>query len=68
MEVENKLDFLLALSNFDMEHLIFDIFRQLSALDLKCCQLVSSSWSCLVDRFIHRHQKKLLGQGKFVTF
>ena len=45
MEEENRLDLLFALANFDLEHLIFDILSQLSALDLRCCQLVSSSWS-----------------------
>ena len=63
MEEENRLDLLLALANFDLEHLIFDILSQLSALDLRCCQLVSSSWSFFVENLFQRHEKKLLGQG-----
>ena len=63
MEEENKLDLLLALSHLDLEHLIFDILSQLSALDLRCCQLVSSSWSYLVECLFQRHEKKFLGQG-----
>lgn len=62
-EEENKVDILLALSQFDLEHLIFDILCRLSALDLRCCQLVSSSWSYLVESLFQRHQKKLLGKG-----
>ena len=56
----DQLDILTTLSHFDLEHVIFAILGQLSALDLRCCQLVSSSWNYWVQSFIRRHEKKLL--------
>jgi hypothetical protein len=61
--MEKNFDILISLSNYDLEHLIFQILGSLSALDLRCCQLVSSHWSYLVESLFQRHEKKLLGQG-----
>lgn len=53
-----KLDILLELSQFDLEHLIFQILGHLSSLDLRCCQLVSSSWNFFVENLFNKRVSK----------
>ncbi len=58
-----KFDILFRLSSFSLEHVIFKILADLSALDLKRCTLVSSHWNSLVDLLFDRHEKHGLGKG-----
>ena len=53
-------DILLALSELNLDHFVLE---NLSALDLKSCALVSSSWNFLVENLFERQQKKSLGQN-----
>ncbi len=62
-EEEVRFDFMSALFEMDLQHLLLQILGQLSALDLRCCQLVSSSWSFYVQLLFERQQRKLLGSG-----
>ena len=69
MEKDSKIDILTALSQYNLEHLVFEIFNHLSALDLKCCQLVSSTWNyfveSLLDRLNERWEKGQPSVSKF---
>ena len=52
--MDSKLDILTALSQYNLENLIFQIFDNLNALDLKCCQLVSTTWNYFVELVLQK--------------
>ena len=62
MSKEHKFDIIFSLLHMDLKHVIFDIFSQLSAKDLKNCQLVSKLWFGVVDQIVYfKLEKKIMG-------
>ena len=55
---ESKIDILTALSEYNLENLILQIFNNLSAVDLKCCQMVNSTWNYFVNLALQKLDQK----------
>ena len=56
--MESKIDILTALSEYNLENLILQIFSNLSAVDLKCCQMVNSTWNFFVNLALKKLNQK----------
>ena len=56
--MEDKIDILTALSEYNLENLILQIFSNLSAVDLKCCQMVNSTWNYFVNLALEKLNQK----------
>ena len=57
-----SFDILMRLIESGFEMLAHQILENLDLLDLRCCQLVCSSWNEMVERLYDHHECKKVGK------